>query len=586
MKSPLFRLRHPLPTLSAPCALAFAVFLAAGYVQADVRLPAIFGDHMVLQRDGDIPVWGWADPDEAITVTAGGETATAKTGANGKWSVKLTKLAASAQPIEVTIAGKNKITLTDVLVGDVWVCSGQSNMELGAGAIISREEIAKADHPQIRLFTVPKWVAPAPADDIAPIPANAPLLGKWQVCTPATLAKNGEWSGFSAVAFLFGRDVHSFTGQPVGLISTNWGGTRIHSWISLKTLETMPEKVSATRGAVKFRDHYEEIKQTWETQTLPEWTTTKENWTKENQAALDAYAAEQKQWGQLAKEAAAEKKPAPPRPVAPKPPKEPRNPLTDNQTSCALFNGMIAPIAPYGIKGVIWYQGESNAAEPIPYKAEIPALINDWRAHWGQGDFAFLLVQLPNFTAQKPEPGESTWAATREAQNGALALPNTGLAVTIDLGDAGNIHPPDKQDVSHRLALAAQRVAYGKQDAIFSGPTHKSFTIEGNKIRVLFENTGSGLMIGNAPDHFFTSQKKAIPAAPTKLEGFAIAGADKKFAWANATIDGNSVVIESAAVANPVAVRYAWADNPACNLYNKEGLPASPFRTDDFPFGK
>ena len=568
----------------------FAIWLAnfgiGGRLWAEVKLPAIFGDHMVLQRDGSAPVWGWAAPGEAVTVAAGQERVTATAGQDGKWAVKLTRLAASEKPIEIVISGKNTITLHDVLVGDVWVCSGQSNMELGSGFILPKDEVAGANHPQIRLFTVPKWVAPVPESDIAPAPEAAPLLGHWQICTPETLTKNGEWAGFSAVAYLFGRDIHDFTHQPVGLIESCWGGTRIHSWTSLATLQTMPQKVSASRGAANFRDHYDEIKATYENVTLPQWNATLAKWNEDNKAALDAFAAAQKQWGQLAHEAAAQKQPAPPKPRGPKPPRAPVDPIHNNQTSCALFNGMIAPLIPFGIKGVIWYQGEANTLEPAVYRAEIPALITDWRKHWGQGDFPFLLVQLPNFNARRPDPADSSWAATREAQDQALTLPNTGLAVTVDVGEAGNIHPPDKFDVSQRLASAAQHVAYGQPGDAGLSPRYKSCKIEGNKVRITFDHAGSGLAIGAAPAHFWTCERRAPAPAASELQGFAIAGADHKFVWAHATIDGDTVVVQSENVPNPVAVRYAWADNPECNLYSKEGLPASPFRTDDFAMGK
>jgi sialate O-acetylesterase len=259
----------------------------------------------------------------------------------------------------------------------------------------------------------------------------------------------------------------------------------------------------------------------------------------------------------------------------------------NNQTSTGIFNGMIAPLIPYAIKGVIWYQGESNAAEPGLYHIVFPALVPDWRSHWGQGDFPFLVVQLPNFSARKPQPGESNWAGTREAQALVLKQPNTGMAVTLDIGEPGNIHPADKLDVGHRLALVAQHVAYGDQGIVYTGPTYKSSTVEGNKIRIQFDNIGGGLTIGRAPDTYYAAEKLPVPQAPdAALQGFAIAAADHKYVWANASIDGTSVVVSSDAVPSPVTVRYAWADNPACNLYNKEGLPAAPFRTDDVPLPK
>ncbi len=575
-----FRFR---PTL-AICLSAFGGGLLAGPVRADVKLPAIFGDHMVLQRDIGVPIWGTATPGESVTVTAGGDHATAVAGPDGRWTVTLGKLAVSAKPIDVTITGKNTLVLHDVLVGDVWVCSGQSNMEYGIKAFLPKEEFDRTAEPQIRVFMVPKVVAPVPETDIAPAPTTAPLLGTWQVCSPDTLSKTGEWSGFPAVAYFFGRDVHGFTHQPVGLIGSCWGGTRINSWTSLQALESSPEMKSFAVGAARFRDNYQQIRDTYLNVDLPRWKAESARWNEENKAALESYNAAQAQWQQQAKEAAAAKKPAPPRPVAPAAPKEPRDPIHDNQTTSALFNGMIAPLLHFGIKGVVWYQGESNADNPKFYQTALPLLINDWRRQWTQGDFPFLFVQLPNYMARKANPSEGPWAGFREAQARALSLPATGMAVTVDIGDAGNIHPADKWDVGDRLVLVAQHVAYGQQGGVYYGPTYKSFSIEGNKVRIAFENVGGGLAISNPPEHFFLSNKRPVPSAPpTELEGFAIAGADHKFVWARASIDGANVVVSSDAVPNPVAVRYAWADNPACDLYNKEGLPAAPFRTDDLP---
>ena len=562
--------------------LSFCV-LGGGAARADVKMPAIFGDHMVLQRDIDVPVWGSADPDEKVTVTAGSDSATTTAGKDGQWSVKLTKLNASSTPMDVTVAGKNTVTFHDVLVGDVWVCSGQSNMEFGIRAFMPPDEFAKTSNTEIRLFGVPKWVAPVPEKDIAEAPKNAPLLGTWQVCSPEALIKSGEWSGFSACGFYFGQAIQSYTHQPVGLIGSSWGGTRIHSWTSLDTLQTLPQKVSAAKSAVDFATNYDKIKQTYETVTLPQWNATLAKWKEDNKPALDAYDEAMKQWQVAAKDAAAQKQPAPPRPRAPQEPRPPRDPIHNNQTSCALYNGMIAPLIPYAIKGVIWYQGESNAAEPQVYKAELPALVHDWRSHWNEGDFPFLVVQLANFMPSRPDPSESSWALTREVQTNVLTLPNTGLAVTIDIGDGGNIHPSDKLDVGLRLALAAQHVAYGDKN-VFSGPIYKSSSVEGNKMRVVFDNVGGGLTPGIAPAHYYACQKVPLtpPAVSPDLVGFAIAGEDHKFVWAKAQIDGDAVVVSADSVPNPVAMRYAWADNPVCNLYNKEGLPASPFRTDDW----
>jgi sialate O-acetylesterase len=504
-------------------------------VRADVKLPAIFGDHMVLQRDVSVPVWGWADPGESVTVTAGGEKETTTTDKNGAWATKLTKLVISAAPIEVTVAGKNSITLHDVLVGDVWLCSGQSNMEFGIKAFLPPDEFTKAGDPQIRIFSVPKWVAPTPEKDIAPAPSGFPLLGTWQVCTPDALSKCGEWSGFSAVGYFFGMEVRSITHQPVGIIASSWGGTRIHSWTSLAMLKTLPAKATAAKNAAEFETNYDQIKQTYETTTLPQWNVTLAKWTADNKVALDAYQPAMKQWQEAAKAAAAQKQPAPPRPQALKPPRAPRDPIHDNQASCALFNGMIAPLVPFAMEGVVWYQGEANSAEPAVYKVELPALIRDWRSHWGQGDFPFLIVQLPNFMQRRPDPTESSWADMREVQyQTAASLPKTGVAITIDIGDAGVIHPADKLDVGHRLGLLAQHIAYGQAN-VFTGPTFKSSSIDGNHIRILFDNIGSGLTIGMAPTHFYECQRPPLtpPAPGAELEGFAVAGADQKFVWAN-----------------------------------------------------
>ncbi len=575
--------------------LVYALALGAGcftqdQLQADVKLPAIIGDHMVLQRDISVPIWGWADPGETVKVTAGSNTATTTASPDGKWSVKLSTMAASDKPIDVTIAGKNTIVLHDVLVGDVWVCSGQSNMEFGIKAFMTKEELDAAGEPLIRLFSVPKYVAPNPSPDIGVIPPNSPAtaLGKWQVCTPLTLVATGEWSGFPAVAYYFGREIQRYTKQPVGLIGSTWGGTRINSWTSLEALQSEPSMASLASGGVKFRDNYEQIKTAYENDALPQYKAELEKWKQENQPAIEAFEVAMKDWREKSRAAAAQKQPGPPRPVSPKEPRAPRDPIHDNQTSVALFNGMIAPIIPYSIKGAIWYQGESNGDQPDFYRLALPLLIKDWRAQWNQGNFPFLIVQLPNYMQKKPAPSESSWAGVRDAQTAAaLDQPNTGIAVTIDIGDANNIHPPDKFDVGQRLALVAQRVAYGDQKTVYAGPTYKALTVESDKIRITFDNIGSGLAIGNPPEHFYIANKKPVPTAPpTELQGFAVMGADKKYVWAKATIDGDTVVVSSDTVPNPTAVRYAWADNPEANLYNKEGLPARPFRTDDLPLGR
>jgi sialate O-acetylesterase len=560
--------------------------LAASLARADVKLPAIFGDHMVLQRDIAVPLWGTADAGESVTVTGGGDKATATAGQDGKWIAKLTKLPPSDKPIDVTVTGKNTITFHDVLVGDVWICSGQSNMELGVAGTPFKDEIAKADNPQIRLFSVPKSVIPNPASDIAPVPPESPLQGKWLICNPTNLVKDGTWVGFPATAYFFGREIQAYTHLPVGLIGTTWGGTPAQPWISYEGLNAVPRLQVNAKSVLVYRANYEKYKQDFATQSA-QYQTDLAKWTADNKDALDAFNKAMDQWRVDSRKAAALHQPGPKKPVGPVPPRPPRDMANNNQTSSGLFNGMINPLIPYAIKGAIWYQGESNASEPGLYHTVLPALVNDWRSHWGQGDFPFFVVQLPNFGFRRPDPAESTWAGTREAQALVLKQPNTGIAVTIDIGEPGNIHPGDKPDVGHRLALAAQHVAYGDNSVIYSGPTFKSATVQGNNIRIQFDNIGTGLTIGHAPDRYYTAEKQPIPAAPdSALQGFAIAGPDKKYVWANATIDGDSVVVSADAVPSPATVRYAWADNPACNLYNKEGLPGAPFRTDDIPLPK
>jgi len=567
-------------------ALFGACCLAASGTHADVKMPAIFGNHMVLQRDLGVPFWGTADPGEEVTVSAGGDQAATKAGPDGKWVVKLGKLQATAAPIEVKVTGKNQIVFTDVLVGDVWVCSGQSNMEFGIRSFMPPEELAKADEPQIRMFMVPKLTAHLPQSDIGPAPAQCPTLGTWQVCTPKTLASNGEWTGFPAVAVFFGRQIHNYTKQPVGLIGTTWGGTRINSWMSLESLQSDPSFGGYAKGVQDLIANFDKVKADY-TRQYADWKTAVEKWNVDNKDAIAASKAEMEAWRDAKKQADAAHQPSPPRPKELQGPKEPRDPINNNQNSAGLWNGMVAPLVPYGIKGAIWYQGESNGDQPGFYKAALPAMITDWRKQWKQGDFPFLVVQLPNFMARKTEPSDSTWAGVREAQAGAeKVVPNAGYAVTIDIGDAGNIHPPDKADVGSRLALAAQRVAYGDTQTVTSGPTFRKATVEGHSIRIAFDNIGSGLVIGVPPAAFFASQKKPVQAPGSEIEGFAVAGADLKYAWAKARIDGDSVILTSDQVPNPVTVRYAWADNPAANLYNKEGLPAAPFRTDTVPFTK
>lgn len=511
MKASLISIRFSL------LAILFAACLAT--VQADIRLPAIFTEHMVLQQGREIPVWGWGEAGEAVTVSLCGKDATTTTGADGKWMTKLPALTAGG-PFEMKIVGKNTVTFADVLIGEVWVCSGQSNMEWTVKLSLNPEqEIAAATHPNLRLFTVKKKVIYEPQEDCE---------GAWAACTPQTV------EGFSAVAYFFGRELHKQLNVPVGLINTSWGGTPAEAWTDRQTLESDPDLKPIVDRWDKIMADYPKSKANWD-QVQKAWK-------------YDVITAE-------AAGAEAPKNPAPNAPPGP----------GYFQSATGLYNGMITPIVPYAIQGAIWYQGESNAGYAYQYRTLFPAMINCWRRAWGQGDFSFYFVQLANYMERKPEPGDSAWAELREAQSLTLNYPCTGMATIIDIGDAKDIHPKNKQDVGYRLALNALAQDYGKQ-ITYSGPIFDYMMIEGGKARISFKHTGRGLTMKG-----------------DKLEGFSIAGKDRKFVWAAAVIEGDKVVVSSDAVPNPVAVRYAWADNPAANLYNEANLPASPFRTDDWP---
>lgn len=464
------------------CNLRFALFLAFTIISsahADVRLSKIFTDHMVLQQSQPATIWGWADAGEKVTVEIMGSSAEATAGADGKWQAKVTPPAAGG-PYELNVKGKNSIKLTDVLVGEVWICSGQSNMEWTVNASLNPQDEAKAaTFPNIRHIKVAHNPAKEPQPD---------LLGNgqtgWTVCTPETVPN------YTAVGYFFGRKLHQDLNVPVGLVNTSWGGTICEAWTSHPGLEAKPELKPILERDAEFK---------------------------------------------------------------------PGNP---NQAS-ALYNGMVNPLLPLSIRGAIWYQGESNLARAEQYATLFPNMIGDWRKNFGQGDFPFLFVQLAPFryNGQDVRNCAELW----EAQLKTLSVPNTGMAVTTDIGDVKDIHPKNKQEVGRRLALWALAKNYGKQ-LVFSGPLYDSHKVEGNKIRITFQQVGGGLMA-----------KEGKP-----LSHFEIAGDDEKFVPATATIDGASIVVSSDQVAKPVAVRFAWNDTAEPNLFNQEGLPASPFRTDTF----
>jgi sialate O-acetylesterase len=496
----------------------------AAVASAEVKLAGVFGDHMVMQRGVALPVWGWADPGEAVTVTLGGQTKTATAAACGRWSVRFDALQAGG-PLEFQAKGKNNtVAFSDVLVGEVWLCSGQSNMEMSVGGVTDKDaEIAAADHPQIRMYFIDH------------IPAKTPQArrnGRWTVCSPQTVA------GFSAAAYFFGRELQKQLNVPVGLINSSWGGTPVQTWTSIKTHEALPELKPMVADLRRQEEFY---------------------------ASGKAKAQYEKQLADWEKAAAAAKESG--KQFKDRKPEPPQDPALSPWAPAALYNGMIAPLAPYAIRGATWYQGESNAGSPI-YGIQLTAMIANWRDDWKQGDFPFLSVQLPNFMGRQTQPSEPVggWPLEREQFLKMLdTVKNAGMAITIDIGEADNIHPRDKQDVGKRLAQWALAKTYGK-DLVASGPLYKSSRQEAGKIVVEFNYAAGGLASRDGG----------------KLTGFAIAGADKKFVWADAQIVGDTVVVSSPEVASPVAVRYAWANNPPCNLVNKAGLPASPFRTDDW----
>jgi sialate O-acetylesterase len=493
-----------------------SVFFAA-QAHAVVSLPALFSDHMVLQRNKDIPVWGHSDAREMITVTIGTQKVVTTADATGSWLLHLGPIEAGG-PYILTVQGNNTITFKDVLVGDVWVCSGQSNMAWSVKrSNNAAEEIASAQHPKIRFFGVKRTAAQMPQQDVK---------GAWAVCDSQSVAN------FSAVGYFFGRRLHKTLNVPIGLINTSWGGTPVEAWTSLPALQATSDYAPLHQRWTKRIANHPKAKAKFKVD-LEKW-----------KIASDSL----KALGQK----------VPRRPRTPQAPNHPHRPSV-------LYNGMIAPLIPYAIQGAIWYQGESNAGRAYQYRTLFPTMIHNWRADWGQGAFPFLFVQLANYRKIEENPVESNWAELREAQQMALSLPNTGQAVIIDIGETDNIHPKNKQDVGLRLALAAEAQVYGKNNP-FSGPIYKSMQIENDKIRITFDHSNGGL-------------KKKGKA----LTGFAIAGVDKKFVWADATIEGNSVIVSSREIINPVAVRYAWANNPICNLYNGANLPASPFRTDTWP---
>lgn len=514
-----------------PFLIVYLLLFAQPFVYAEVTLPHVIGSNMVMQRDMQVPIWGWASAGEEVTITLSAEaegavsTTTVVADAEGNWQIKLPPTAAGG-PYTLRVEGNNTLELTNVLFGEVWVCSGQSNMQWPVSASKDSEtEIAAAMYPKIRLFYVPRRSAGLPRQDVT---AN------WQETTPETIAN------FSAVAYYFGRKLYKNLDVPIGLINTSWGGTRIEPW-------TPPVGFAGVPTLASIYEEVQKVQETYRAQ-LPEKMRTIETWIAETRKAL-------KTGGRLTEMP------------------DNTHPLRNHTRPTGIYNSMVYPLVPYAIRGTIWYQGESNLRDGMRYQKKMKALIQGWREVWGQGDFPFYFVQLApfdysgRFNYRGREAGQFFLPRIWEAQAATLALPNTGMAVTTDIGNLTDIHPRNKQEVGRRLALWALAKDYSRDDVTPSGPLYTSMAVEGNTIRLTFDHIGSGL-----------TSRDGEP-----LTWFEIAGEDKQFVEAEATIEGDTVVVSSETVTEPVAVRFGWHQSAEPNFVNKEGLPASPFRTTALP---
>ncbi len=510
-----------------------AIVMVSAPAVAAVRMPAVFSQNMVLQASMPVPVWGWAGANEKVTVKFAGQEKSATACAAGKWMVKLDALKVSPKPGKMTVTGADgkAITISNVLVGEVWLGSGQSNMQMGVGGCLDIENVkADAKRPTLRMFTVQRRPAGEPMDDV---------IGQWVVCTPETVP------GFSATLYFFGRRIHNDLKMPLGLIHSSWGGTRIEPWTPPCGFEAVAELKDISKQVADAPTAY--------------------------RAQVAATIKGIEAWLPKAKQALASKG------TVPQAPAMPRHPLNGTRTPTSLYNGMIHGLVPYAMRGAIWYQGESNGSEGESYYHKTRALIGGWRQLWGEGDFPFYFVHLATFRGPNAAPeGGDTWARVLEAQAFSLSIPNTGMAVLSDLGNARNIHPKNKQDVGDRLALWALAKDYGKKDLVYSGPIFKSAKVEGSTMVISFDHVGSGLMVGKKDGLKPTEE---IPGG--ELKGFAIQDADGSWQWADAKIVGQTVVVSAEKVSKPKAVRFGFTTNRAhCNFYNKEGLPAVGFRTD------
>ncbi|HTQ52452.1 MAG TPA: sialate O-acetylesterase [Candidatus Acidoferrales bacterium] len=496
---------------------------------AEISLPHVFGSHMVLQQEKPLVIWGWATPGETVTVRLDQATQATKANDKGEWKVILPAMKAGG-PYTLTVSGSSTLTLDDVMIGEVWLCSGQSNMEMGLGLVNNgKDEIANANHPGLRLLMVDNHWDPLPQAD---------MKGAWKVCTPETVAQGG-WNGFSAAGYFFGRELNEKLGVAVGLVEADWGGTRIESWTAPEGFAAVPalkeEYLKVQLGDPQTALHQQRLGET-----------------------LDQF----EQWDQAARKAMAAREIVPPVPDYPDELRAPH----DLQQATALYNGMIHPLEPFPIRGAIWYQGESNMGEGMRYAEHMRALVGGWRQLWGEGDFPFYFVQIAPYNyGGNPATEAEIWEAQTAAAN---TISNAGMVVVNDIGNLADIHPKDKQDVGRRLALLALARTYGQKDLVDFGPTFKSLAIDGNQLRVTFDHIASGLKSrdGRPPDWF------------------EIIDADEGgFVKADARIDGDSVVLSAPGVKNPVAMRFAWSGLAEPNLVNAEGLPAGAFRAGNVP---
>ncbi|MBB5061941.1 sialate O-acetylesterase [Granulicella mallensis] len=505
------------------------IFFAFGGVwraSAEVRLPKIIGEHSVLQRRVPIHIWGWAAPEEQVSVSLHSQSKSTEANTYGEWSVWLQPEQAGG-PYTLTVKGSasdsHPLSFSDILIGDVWVVSGQSNMEIplrgfpGSAVIKNADaEIASANRPQIRLLLIDHKISDTPTNDIG---------SGWTLCTPLTATE------FSAVAYFFGREISNDEHVPIGLIDSTWGGTPIESWMSLDALSSDASLMPAFAFRARFADEQSRLAQVEAAEK------------REDEAAAQAH--------------------------QPKP-KHPWHPAEGSWLPAALYNGMIAPLTPYSIKGFLWYQGETNSApERAPLYARLfPVMIADWRAQWRQGNLPFLYVQISSFHSD----GEN-WGIIRDAQRRTLAVANTAMAVSIDVGETNNVHPADKQSVAARLALAAHGMVYHDGSSNYAGPLFRQATTEDGGMRVWFDNAAGGLRVGR-PSHSGSSSSTSFESA------FELAGDDRKFSPAHAVVEGETVLVTSSAVRNPRYVRYAWDNESMGGLYNQDGLPASTFTSE------